>query len=147
MTKLFFMLFALLAAPVWAQDAARAIRVEPSACRYATRHVPDADVVYKPGMDMHGNKVVPADIAPPIDYHIEDSLYLRLTLDAAKAFGLKVPPIPTVTPGNNPNVPSVMGEIVAGYITFKQGKAYLNGQPLDAAAERQLAVLCRNHKP
>ncbi|MDX1922336.1 MAG: hypothetical protein SFW65_04315 [Alphaproteobacteria bacterium] len=134
-------------APVFAQENTQTIRVDASACRYVTKHVPDADVAYKPGVNVHGKKVVPADVAPPTDYHVEDSLYLRLTLDAAKAFGLKVPKIPTVTPGNNPNVPAVTGETVAGYITFKHGKAYLNNQPLDHAGERQLAVLCSNQKP
>lgn len=147
MMNLLVLLFVLVAVPAFAQDAQQTIRVDTAACRYVTKHVPDADVAYKPGVDVHGNKVAPADIAPPIDYHMEDSMYLRLTLDAAKAFGLKVPNIPTIKQGNNPNVPAVTGETVAGYITFKHGKAYLNNQPLDDAAQGQLAVLCRSQKP
>lgn len=147
MMNLLFLLFVLVAGAAFAQDASQTIRVDTAACRYVTKHIPDADVAYKPGVDVHGKKVVPADITPPTDYHIEDSMYLRLTLDAAKAFGLKVPNIPTVKQGNNPNVPAVMSETVAGYITFKHGKAYLNNKPLDDAGQSQLAVLCRNQKP
>ncbi len=138
MTVLFFVL------PVIAEDANPVIRVDKAACRYVMRHVPDADVEYKPGVDVHGKKVVPADIDPPIDYHLEDSFYLRLTTDAVKAFGIKVPEIRSNVQGSNPNSKDVTSETAFGYVTLKNGKAYLNNRPLDPDAQRQLAVLCKS---
>lgn len=36
--------------------------IDTSKCRFATRHEPAPDVAYKPGVDVDGNPVVPADI-------------------------------------------------------------------------------------
>ena len=35
---------------------------EEADCQWLVRHVPDEDVSYKPGVDVKGNKVVPADL-------------------------------------------------------------------------------------
>ena len=147
MMKFVLTVFLLLSAPLIAEEANPQIRVEKGVCRYVTRHVPDADVEYKPGVDVHGKKVVPADIDPPIDYHLEDSFYLRLTTDAVKAFGIKVPEIRSEVPDSNPNSKDVTSETTFGYITLKHGKAYLNNRPLDPDAQRQLALLCKSQKP
>jgi hypothetical protein len=130
-----------------AENANPTIRVDKAVCRKVTKHIPDEDVAYQPGVDVHGKAVVPADVAPQTDYHIEDNFNMRLTLDAAKAFGLKVPNIPSAASGANPNVPAVMSDTVAGYITLKHGKAYLNNRPMDDAQQNQLAILCKEQQP
>ena len=147
MMNYLFAIILLFAVPAWAQDANPQIRVEKGVCRYVTKHIPDADVEYKPGVDVHGKKVVPADITPPVDYGLENSFYLRLTTDAVRAFGIKVPEIRSNIDGANPNAAGVTTDTAFGYITLKHGKAYLNGKPLDAAGQSQLAVLCKSQRP
>lgn len=144
MIQFIFACMLLLALPAIAQDANPQIRVEKGVCRYVTKHIPDADVDYKSGVDVHGKKVVPADLTPPMDYGLENSFYLRLTTDAVKAFGIKVPEIRSNVSGANPNAAGVTTDTVFGYITLKHGKAYLNGKPLDATGQSQLAVLCKS---
>ncbi len=143
-----FVLIALLtlAAPAMAESNDVHIRVEHGACRYVTIHIPDGDVTYRAGVDVHGKQVVPADITPPEDYGLKDSFNLRLTADAVRAFGIKVPQLAT-RGGVNPNVPAVTSDMVFGYIVLKNGKPYLNNRPLDAEGERQLAILCKSQKP
>lgn len=151
MRSIIILFAALVSLPALAQDiknenANAQIRIDKAACRAVTRHVPDADVAYKPGVDVNGRPVVPADIDPPTDYHLDDSFELRLTSDAAKAFGLKVPQLASTGSGSDPNAPGVTTDTVFGYITLKHGKAYLNGKPLDNPAQNQLAILCKSHK-
>jgi hypothetical protein len=125
--------------PAVAQEANPQIRIDKAACRMVTKHIPDADVAYKPNVDVHGKKVVPADITPPTDYHLEDSFELRLTADAVRAFGLKTPKLRN-------NSRAITSDTVFGCITLKHGKPYLNGKPLDDAGQNQLAVLCKSQE-
>lgn len=60
----------IVEAPVIAEPAATTVDnpidptlgFEAADCRWLTRHIPDADVAYKPGVDVHGKPVVPADL-------------------------------------------------------------------------------------
>ncbi len=139
------MCFMLLASWGVAQEANNLVlRVESAACRYVTQHVPDADVDYKPGVDVRGKNVVPADTVPPMDMGLEDSFNLRLTTDAVKAFGLKVPMIHSTLAGSDPNASSVTTDTSYGTITLTHGKPFLNGKPLDPAAQSHLAIACKS---
>lgn len=56
MHALFLMaLFVFVSAPAFAQN-------DLALCRLRAQHVAAADVTYKPGVDVHGNPVVPADL-------------------------------------------------------------------------------------
>ena len=43
-------------------------------CRWLTRHIPDADVAYKPGVDVHGKPVVPADLNGTYDMELPKTI-------------------------------------------------------------------------
>ena len=45
-----------------------------SDCRWLTRHIPDADVAYKPGVDVHGKRVVPADLNGTYDMDLPKTI-------------------------------------------------------------------------
>lgn len=45
-----------------------------SDCRWLTRHIPDADVAYKPGVDVHGKRVVPADLNGTYDMELPKTI-------------------------------------------------------------------------
>jgi hypothetical protein len=117
------------------------LRMDTSVCQQVTRHVPDASVAYQPGVDANGKKVAPADInASPLNNTLINQVAIKLENDTAATFGLKSPTM--VPPGGGAPVPLVQGTTEIGYVTFKDNKAYLNGKPLDAGQQDQLAVLC-----
>ncbi|MGE3770760.1 MAG: hypothetical protein AB7G06_07390 [Bdellovibrionales bacterium] len=120
---LFF--FVLLALPA---QAAEMLEIDKAACRLVTQHQPDASVAYQPGVDVHGNAVAPADLTPPRPT-IGDHITIPLTVDIAQQFGL-------------PLGAAIGSEATVAVITVDNGKAYLNGLPLDGEDEQNLAVLC-----
>src|SRR5688572_15205808 len=67
-------------------QAETTITIDPSACREVIRHVPDADVAYKPGVDVHGKKVAPADLSAPAisNKDIEQAFRIEINNDTAK---------------------------------------------------------------
>lgn len=55
------------------------------ACRYILKkHIPDASVSYQEGASPSGKTVVPADLTPPIDYHLgrDVTIDLEVPLDS-----------------------------------------------------------------
>ncbi|MFD1627929.1 hypothetical protein [Azospirillum griseum] len=105
--------------------------VDPTLCRALARHQPAPDVAYKPGVDVKGRPVAPADLpgsagtmaTPPID--------IPLTIDLARRMGVRLPGggLPTDT--------------VIGRMTLDGGRLLLNGQPLGGTSEAELIALCR----
>jgi len=64
-----------------AQDVVNTV---PPECRMLPDHKPSADVAYKPGVDVHGNPVVPADVnATPFE-GANQTVVVPLTVDLAK---------------------------------------------------------------
>ena len=120
--------------------AAAELRMDTSVCQQLTRHVPDADVTYRPGIGANGEHVAPADInASPLNSTLQNQIAIKLYNDTAATFGLTSPQI---QPPSGPPVNLVQGETEIGYVTFKDNRAYLNGKPLDGTQQDELAVLC-----
>ncbi len=107
------------------------VTVSQTDCLELVKHVPAADVVYEPGVDVHGRPVVPADIGgslqvtPPKDFTID------ITVRLDKRFG-----IPATADLYQP-------EANIGVVTIKGNKAYFNGQPLATESIDELAEICR----
>jgi hypothetical protein len=133
------LLAALVALPVQAAE----LRMDRTVCEYVTKHVPDADVDYQPGVDVSGKRVAPADLNSGQQKQIEDQFVIRLTNDAARVWGLN---LPRTFEGRGRGTPMVEAEGNVGFVTLKNGKAYLNDQPLDATQQDELAVLCMGRK-
>lgn len=118
--------------PIAAQTDNRppTIRVDPAACRYATRHQPAADVEYRPGVDVHGKPVAPADLPDDGGIQLPDSIDIAITADIARRLGV---------PAN----PLYRGEAQIGTVTLQGDKVLFNGRPLQSGAEVDLIALCR----
>ncbi len=56
------MLFLVICCAAALGVQAQTIVVEDGRCRVVDIHVPDADVAYRPGVDVNGNAVAPADL-------------------------------------------------------------------------------------
>lgn len=116
-----------VAAPALAESVP--VRVDRDACSKVVTHVPDADVAYQPGVDVHGRPVAPADLpgSPQID-----SFVITLELNVRR-FGIPVPGPRGLDP-----------EVQLGVITVQGNRVYYNGQPLDDPDQQRLAAACRD---
>ena len=122
-------LLLLCALPVAAQTDPPTIRVDPAACRYVARHQPSADVEYKPGVDVHGNAVAPADLPDGYAIELPKSIDIAITADIARRFGIAT---------NN----LYRGEAQIGTVTLQGSQVLFNGKPMQSAAEADLIALC-----
>ncbi|MGE0108860.1 MAG: hypothetical protein AB7S81_03730 [Bdellovibrionales bacterium] len=116
--------FPVLAAPLVSQEF----------CRVLERHVPIADVAYRAGVDVDGNKVLPADLEPALDI-VPETISLPLTIDLLHFIHGDKSKFPFSTMKNN--------DINLGVLEIKGGQITLNGQPLTNQETENLAVLCR----
>lgn len=124
-----FVLFISL--PVMAQTTPS---LDPAFCQKLVQHVPDADVAYRPGIDVHGKPVVPADLddgRPPL---LPDTLTIPLNAELSRFLGVDTSTFPFNTLGRS--------DINLGMLSLREGKVFLNEKPLTSAQQDNLAVLC-----
>lgn len=119
----------LAAAPAAAQAPAP---VDRAVCRYLPRHTPSADVEYKPGVDVRGNRVAPADLPGSAGAVPMDRFEIPVTLDFARKLGF-------ATPGAG----VLPGTAEVGKLSIQGNRMFFNGQPLNPASEAELVALCR----
>src|SRR6266404_7489007 len=126
----------LAAAPVAAQQLNGPITVSSSVCN-SIAHVNDAPgVAYTPGVDVEGNAVAPADLAGG-DTALNQAVAsapIKITVDLRKRFGIPA------------NASLFQGRSQIGYVTIENGKAYLDGQPLNTAEQGLLVAACAERK-
>jgi hypothetical protein len=124
----------ILALPAAAQQGP--IVVSSSNCE-AIAHLNDAPgVAYMPGVDVDSNAVAPADL-PGSSTALNQALAsapIKITVDLQKRFGIPA------------NSTLFQGEAQIGYVTVQDGKAYLDGQPLNVAEQGLLATACKERK-
>lgn len=123
--KSFAFVFALMliTMPVVAQV------IEYAECRTLAEYVPQAGVNYQPGVDVHGNTVVPADInAAPID--LPDVMAIPLSFDLAQRL---------------PDPPEGMrADASVGFLeVYKDGRVVFQGRDLTP----QVYAICRGQAP
>jgi hypothetical protein len=102
-------------------------------CRRMVRYHPDADVAYKPGVDVHGKAVAPADLAKDD----EAGAPQKITIDLHAQLGQVL--------GNS--TPTLLGQsfVNTGQVSIdlNDGSVTLNGKKVDADAETAIAAACR----
>lgn len=114
-------------------DAARDRPViDLSVCQRLTRHVPAADVEYRPGVDVNGRPVAPADLPGTAGAQPPIPIDLPLSVDLARRMGIALP-----------SVPFLPDDVTAVWLSVVGDRLYLNGQPIDPGAEERLYAYCR----
>lgn len=133
---LFFkaLLTAAFACLLWAAAHADTVVVINRAdCARLLPHKPADDVTYKPGVDVQGRAVAPADLpgsAPALA--IPDEIAIDITVELQKRFGL-----PADSTLYKP-------EARIGTVVVKpDGSATFNGQPLTSPEAQALAAACQ----
>ncbi|MEE8445438.1 MAG: hypothetical protein V3S44_08810 [Alphaproteobacteria bacterium] len=114
-----------------AQDAGT-VTISQADCATLVGHAPVADVAFKPGVDLAGRPVAPADpnAAPPLV--LPERFSIPITVDLRKRLGIPADPSQYQTE-----------HFTIGTVVWRDGAAWFNGQPLQSQASRDLAALCQ----
>lgn len=113
---------------------ASTITVQATDCQRLVRHQPSADVAYKPGVDVNGNPVAPADLPGSVTIKTPTEITFNVTYDLLSNFG--VSENSALAPRGEASVGTVKYDLLSGALTF-------NGERLDDAETAALAELCR----
>lgn len=131
---------ATLALPLLLAEAVTAAAAPPSYltiaksdCLLLARHYPADDVTYRPGADVYGRPVAPADLDGDSGLVLPDAVVIPIELDLFERFG--IPAGGTAFTGD-----IFVGEVV---VDVASGRAIFNGQPLQSEAEAALAARCQ----
>lgn len=118
--RLLFVALLLFAFPAFAQ-----VNEIPPECRILPEHKLDTGVNYKPGVDVHGKPVVPADInAAPIA--VPETMVVPLTIDLAQRL-------------QGMNIPGLQMDSTLGFLEIRQdGRVTYNDKDITS----QVYVLC-----
>ncbi len=125
---------ALVTVPAMAAQngAGRTVTISKADCSRLTRHVPSPDTAYRPGVDVHGTPVVPADLGGAPQIKLPEDINIAITVEIQDRFG-----IPATSSLFDPDA-------YIGNVTVKKdGSTYFNGQPLGGEEQRALAHLCQ----
>jgi len=126
---------------------AESLTFSAAQCRQLTAHTPAKGVEYKPGVDVRGKAVVPADLGggytiptmTPEDISIPITIDLadRLGRSRARAAGNTNP-----TAADRPLL-KYEGKVPVGTVTFQGNTAMWNGEPMAPQDQAVLAAGCR----
>ncbi|HEY9539410.1 MAG TPA: hypothetical protein VIS03_17580 [Kiloniellaceae bacterium] len=123
----------LALAPRPAAAAGGYLTLSAEDCTRLARHYPADDVTYRPGRDVRGKAVAPADLDPGAGLILPDAVVIPIEIDLFERYGI---------PANRANfkADAFIGEVV---VDVASGRAIFNGQPLQSEAAAELAARCQ----
>lgn len=99
-------------------------------CQRLLRHEPRPDVEYRPGVDVRGRPVAPADLPGSPRIEVPKEIRIPLGVDLAEKYGIGDP-----------------GEIDAtapiGTVTVRGGRVFFDGKPIDGPDRAAVVDACR----
>jgi hypothetical protein len=119
-------------APLW--PAAADIAVSRQDCDRLVKYHQPPGVDYQPGVDAHGETVVPADLNPS-NIRVPDVIEIEVEIFLQDRFH-----IPTSSP-------LWAGKVEAGTVTVEGDEVYFNHQLLTEQDDQALAAICREQLP
>ncbi len=129
------------------------LSVSGTACQRLVAHQPKDDVTYKPGVDVRGNPVVPADLNSSGGITLPEEINIQIGIDLAdrlarRGAGKTPAPIPGL-PGTplpdavtRPVLP-FEGKGHVGVLSVKGNDVFWNGERIAPQEELLLAEACR----
>lgn len=107
------------------------ITVARGECARLARHAPCADVAYRPGTDVRGRPVAPAELDSAAPIALPEEFVIPITFDLRDRLGL---PAGTRLFEPRTNI---------GAVVYRDGRAWLNGRALPSACTAAPAARCR----
>lgn len=115
---------------VAAQDRV-VVTISRADCDRLVEHHPAPDVAYQPGADVNGSPVAPADLDGGIQVAVPETIYIPIEVDLFDRFGIPA----------NPALFEADAQV--GEVTYRDGRATFNGQPLQDEAAAELSARCQ----
>lgn len=109
------------------------VKISKRDCRRLVKHVARADVEYKPGVDVRGKKVVPADLGGAPRIKLPSELTIDIGIDLGKRLGI----------GDDGDKFSSQTSIGKVKYNINSGRLTFNGQPIGNSEQTELAEKCR----
>lgn len=130
---------------------AETVKLATSDCSKLVQHQPADDVTYKPGVDVNGKAVVPADLRGGYNMQIPEEINIQIGIDLADRLALRdarrnnaTPVIPGLPPSApTRKVQPYEGKAAMGTLTIRGNEAYWNGERIASQDEVLLAEACR----
>jgi hypothetical protein len=119
-----------------AASADQQLYVTRQDCKQLVAHRPDPGVEYKPGTDVHGKYVTPADVPGQESFSLPDKIEFDLRLNPLAY----APQQGNVPAGALQNSTANLGHVEVDLLS---GQAKLNGHALDGEQTRIVAEACR----
>lgn len=105
------------------------VKITEADCTTLVKHIAAADVAYRPGVDVHGNAVAPADLDARPAIEAPEVIEFDLTQDLVETLGLSA---------------NYVAEPVIGKVKVnRDGRVTFNEQPLTSEAQHELAKKCQ----
>ncbi len=120
-----------------AAQQAQPVTISRQDCTNIMRHSPSADVAYKPGVDVSGRAVAPADLPAQPSLVLPDQITINLLFNPFAGR--------TNVPGTGATslMPS-QGSVGAVTVDTRTGRVTYNGQPVGDSQQNAVAEACRN---
>ncbi len=117
-----------------AAAAAETLTISKAECRRLVRHQPAADVAFRPGVGVRGRRVAPADLGGGTNVAVPDEIEIPITVELDKTIGAAASGL-------------YKPEATIGKVTYKNGRAWFNGQKLETGANAEVVAACqRQHR-
>jgi hypothetical protein len=104
-------------------------------CRNQVAYTEPAGVEYKPGVDVHGHYVAPADINSSASPQMPKTINIPVTLSLAKVLNLDTTQFPVSQFGAGT-------EAQVGVFSVEGNNVSFNGKPLSDEQQRNIAAAC-----
>ncbi len=139
--KRLFIPFLVMAVIAAGPASAALLTVTSDDCATIAAHRPADDVAYRPGVDVEGNDVAPADLndAGRIDYNTDD-LVIAIGHPLIAIDGVLGDQDTFVAGGGEIN--TYGADLDVGYVTLRDGEVYFNGRRITDEQRRAIAAAC-----
>jgi len=128
---------------------AETVKLSTGDCSKLVQHQPA--VTYKPGVDVRGKAVAPADLGGGYNMQIPEEINIQIGIDLADRLALRdarrraaeptIPGVPAPAPVRK--VLPYEGKAPVGMLTIKGNDAYWNGERIAPQDEALLAAACQ----
>ncbi len=122
----------LLGGPSAAGEQNLVLRVTEADCANIIKHIAHPDVTYRPGVDVRGNAVKPADVNGGNDLGLSGDYRVTIEVDTADRLGIPADP-------DRYDADVQVGDVVVD----QAGNVYFNGKPLGDRYQQDIARHCR----